>query len=131
MQDRLRARDEYANVSENNDVSGLLKLIKVVVHQFEIHVCLDESLWQAKYKVLTYNHGDFDTNAIHIRNIKNLLEVVEHFGGGIFDNEILAAKAKERDKEKRVVALKRRNMLKLQRSGQSPSTPCAPANIKA
>ena len=131
MQDRLRARDEYANVSENNDVSGLLKLIKVVVHQFEIHVCLDESLWQAKYKVLTYNHGDFDTNAIHIRNIKNLLEVVEHFGGGIFDNEILAAKAKERDKERGLPALSKKEYAEVAKDGQSQSMPCEPANTKA
>ena len=96
MQDRLKAEDNYEALASEMNVAKLLKLIKVVGIKFEGNVCLDESLWEAKHRFLTYRQGDYDSNSAHIRNIKLLHEVIEHYGGGIFEDGSLFDKARER-----------------------------------
>ena len=54
MQDRLKAEDSFKAIQTENNVAGLLKLIKIVSHKFEATVCLDESLWEVKRRFLTY-----------------------------------------------------------------------------
>ena len=38
LRSKLESKSEYEGIKENSDVSGLLKLIKTVVYQFESHV---------------------------------------------------------------------------------------------
>ena len=52
-------------------------------------MCLSESIWNAKHKFYTYRQADFESNSTHIRNVKNLYEIVEHLGVSLFGDDSL------------------------------------------
>ena len=59
-------------------------------NQFQLNLKLAESLMEAKSKLLSYRQSDQDTNAVHIKNVKGLFEVVEYYGGeAMFEDEVL------------------------------------------
>ena len=92
MKDRLMAKKKYEKVKATNDVKELLVLVKIISNQFQVGMKVTESLMNAKQKLLSYRQGDLDTNAVHVKNIKDLYEVVEYYGGaGMFEDESLIA----------------------------------------
>ena len=47
--------------------------------------------------MMTYHQGEHDTVADHIRNIRNLLKIIEHYGESMLNEETLVKRAKKRD----------------------------------
>ena len=90
LQDRIKAEDTYARILQTTDTTELLKLIKIVTMKFEASVCLEESLWEAKHRFFSYRQADNETNSDHIRNVKTLHEVIEHYGGAVFADRCLS-----------------------------------------
>ena len=54
LRSKLESKSEYEGIKENNDVSGLLKLIKTVVYQFETHTSIYKALDEAKKSYYLY-----------------------------------------------------------------------------
>ena len=102
MKDQLEANEGYAKISKADDVVGLLKLIKVLSHQFAVNRSLEESLDDATLKMMAYQQGEDDSVADHIRNIKNLCNMLEHYGGWLIDDEKLIEVAKKKDRDENV-----------------------------
>ena len=99
MQDRLESEASFPEIKKNDDLVGLLKLIKIISHQFTINNNLEEGLDEAGFKLMAYRQGEFDTVSDHIQNIKNLYHVIEYYGGSIVNEETLIKAAKKKDKE--------------------------------
>ena len=107
LKDRLKAEEDYTEVSNANDVAKHLSMIKLLCHWHEGKRCIGESLWEAKHKFFVYRQADFESNSTHIRNVKNLYEVIEHFGGNLFNVEaLLKEEVNEEDSEKEFITLK-------------------------
>ena len=58
------------------------------------------ALHDAKVKLYTYQQKDDETLAEHIRNFKDLVAVVDYYGGDPFYDKRMAEKEMEKDKEK-------------------------------
>jgi len=59
---------------------------------------LYDSLDEANADFYTYNQGEFDSPAQHLKNFKNLIAVVEHYGGTMFYDKRIIAYEKAMDK---------------------------------
>ena len=89
MQNRCRSHKDFKKIEEEYDVVELLKIIKAISHKFETHTCIWDALSQAKRRFYAYKQGDHEPNSIHVKNLKNLASVVEHYGGKLFEDKIL------------------------------------------
>ena len=67
MKDQLEAHQDFSKIAKADDVVGLLKLVKVLSHQFAVNRSLEESLDDAILRMMTYQQGDEDTVADHIK----------------------------------------------------------------
>lgn len=54
------------------------------------------SLDEAKRKFYVYRQSDDDSNAKHLQNFKNIVDVIEHFGGDIFQDKALIEHEREK-----------------------------------
>ena len=97
LQDQIRAEKNFETIEKTSNVADLLKLIKVTCMKFEANVCLEEALWEAKHRFFTYRQGDFESTSVHIRNVRALYEVVEHYGGSVFDDPSLLKAEEDKD----------------------------------
>ena len=74
----------------------LLKIIKNVSHELETHTtCVWDALSQAKRRFYNYKQMDHESNAVHVKNLKNLASVVDHYDGSIFEDEMLVDEVKK------------------------------------
>ena len=71
------------------DVSGLLKLIKTIVYQFETHTSIYEALDEAKKNYYLYYQGPKTSNSQHVKNLQNMVEVIEYHVGSVTDDQAL------------------------------------------
>ena len=71
-------------------MSGLLKLIKTVVYQFETHPSIYEALDEAKKNYYLYYQGLKTSNTQHVKNLQDMVEVIEYHGGSVTDDQALA-----------------------------------------
>ena len=99
MQDQLESNEEYTKIFKADDLVGLLKVIKVLSHQFAVNRSSEESLDNATLKMIAYQQGDDDLVADHIKNIKNLCNMLEYYGGWFVDNRKLIDAARKKDKD--------------------------------
>ena len=97
MQDQLEANENFAKISQADDIVGLLKLIKVLSHQFAVNRSLEESLDDATLKMMLYQQGEDESVADNIKNMKNLCQVLVHYGGWFIDNTKLIEAVKKKD----------------------------------
>ena len=81
MKDELESNKKYEAISKNDDLVGLLKLIKVTSHQFTTNRSLEECLDEATVKIMTYQQGDHECVSDHIKNIRNMCQVLQHYRG--------------------------------------------------
>ena len=73
----------------------MLKTIKAASHEMESHTCLWDALSEAKRRFYSYKQADHESNTMHVKNLKNLLSVVEYYDGEIFEDEVLMKEVKE------------------------------------
>ena len=65
MKDQLEANKKFTKISKGEDVVGLLKLIKVLSHQFAVNRSLEELLNVETFKMMAYQQGEDDSVADH------------------------------------------------------------------
>ena len=90
LRSKLESKSEYEGIKENSDVSGLLKLIKTVVYQFETHTSIYEALDEAKKNYYLYYQGPKTSNTQHVKNLQDMVEVIKYHGGSVTDDQALA-----------------------------------------
>ena len=84
MKNRLLEVREFENIETAGDVTRLLKEVRGVSHQMEKNTSIYDTIDKAKIKYYKYRHGDHESNAKHLKNFKDIVEVIEHPGGNIF-----------------------------------------------
>ena len=97
MQNKLLAvADFQVNIADKGDVATLLKEIRGIAHQMEANTSVYDAVDEAKRKYYMYVQGELDSNAKHLQTFKNIVEVVKHHGGSVFQDEGLMAYEKGR-----------------------------------
>ena len=48
---------------------------------------------KAKRRFYTYKQREYESNVVHVKNVKSLLSVVEHYDGKLFEDEALLKEA--------------------------------------
>ena len=99
MQNKLKAVANFQDTENAGDVTTLLKDIRGISHQLETNTSVYDSLDEAKRLYYAYKQGEDETNDKHLKNFKNLVEVIEHFGGDIFQDQALIKHEMAKDKE--------------------------------
>ena len=99
MQNKLKAIKDFQEMENDGNVTKLLKDIRGISHQLETNTSVYDSLDEAKRLYYAYKQGEDETNDKHLKNYKNLIEVIEHFGGNIFKDDALVKHETEKDKE--------------------------------
>ena len=89
LKNKLESKSEYEDIKANSDVSGLLKLIKTIVYQFETHTSIYEALDEAKKNYYLYYQEPKTSNSQHVKNLQNMVEVIEYHGGSVTDDQAL------------------------------------------
>ena len=101
MKDQVEANAGYAEIKKKDDLVGLLKLVKILSHQFAVNRSLEESLDDATLQMMLYQQGDDVSVSEHIRNVKNLCQVLEHYGGWFLNDKVLIKAERKKDQEKK------------------------------
>ena len=89
LKSKLESKSEYEGIKERTDVSRLLKLIKTVVYQFETHTSVYEALDETKKNYYLYYQGPKTSNTQHVKNLQDMVEVIEYHGGSVTDDQAL------------------------------------------
>ena len=77
MQNKCHGNKEFNEIQDKRSVVDLLKLvIRIVTHEFDSRMYLWDAMSQEK--CYSYKKGEYETNIVHIKNMKNLLNAVEH-----------------------------------------------------
>ena len=70
------------------------------MHQFESQTHLFNMLDHSMRKYYTYKQGDHETTAVHIKNMQNIMHVIEHHGDRLHQDEAsINQEKKELEKE--------------------------------
>ena len=99
LQNKCRGNQKFKEIDEERDVVELLKLIKRMMHEFDSRVYLWDALSEAKRRFYQYRQAENESNVTHVKNVKNLVSVIEHYGGTAFEDEALVKLAKEEAEE--------------------------------
>ena len=91
------AAQEFNTIQENSDVFKLLFAIQGIINQFETNVSIYDALDGAKRTYYLYKQDENESNAMHLKLFKNLVSIIEYFGGNIFENQSLVDNEKEMD----------------------------------
>ena len=82
-----------------NDVVQLLKEIKILSNKVEEHTSIYEALYDTKARLFSYKQKVDKSLADHVRNFKDIVGTIEHYGGNVFYNKEMVQYEMDRDKE--------------------------------
>ena len=97
MQNKLLAAQDFNITQENSDVCKLLIAIQGISNQLETNVSIYDALDGAKRAYYLYKQDENESNAMHLKNFKNLISIIEYFGGNIFEDQSLVDHEKKMD----------------------------------
>ena len=89
MQARLKSSKDFESMNDDSDSLALLLEIKGISYRFEAQSNLYLALTNAKIAIYAYQQGPNETNASFMSKFKNYIEVIEHYGGTIGDDDAL------------------------------------------
>jgi hypothetical protein len=89
MQARLKSSKDFESMNDDSDSLALLLEIKGIAYRFEAQSNLYLALTNAKTAIYAYQQGPNETNASFMSKFKNYIEVIEHYGGTIGDDDAL------------------------------------------
>lgn len=93
LQNKVKSVKGYEAFEGQGKIAELLKTVRDVMSQVEPTTYVWDSIDEAKSRYYKYKQCERDSNAIHMRNVKHLVETVEHLGGDLFND--VAALTKE------------------------------------
>ena len=100
LQDKLKTLPNFKSFDDVSNLVQLLKEIKMLNYKINDNISPYEALHDAKVKLYTYQQKYDETLAEHIRNFKDLVAVVDYYGGYQFYDKRMTEKEMEKDKEK-------------------------------
>ena len=103
LQDKLKALPNFKSIDDSNNLVQLLKEVKMLNYKINDNISPYEALHDAKVKLYTYQQRDDETLAEHVRNFKDLVAVVDYYGGDPFYDKRMTEKEMNKDKEKGVL----------------------------
>ena len=81
LKGKLESKEFFKTIKQNKDIAELLKQIKGIMHQFESHISIYEALDEAKKKFYMYYQGPRTSNTQHVKNIQDMVDIIEYHGG--------------------------------------------------
>ena len=78
MQNKLLAVTDFDNIETTRNMTRLLKEVRNVSHQMENSTSIYDALDKAKMRYYEYRQGEHESNATHLKNFKDIVEVIEH-----------------------------------------------------
>jgi hypothetical protein len=100
MQHKLQATKNFDNIKQRSEVVDLLKEIKQISHTFDGQSSIYDSIDEAMRKYYLYRQGPHDSNDLHLKIYKSLVDTISHFGGSVLQEEVLYKYKKEIDKNR-------------------------------
>ena len=58
-------------------------------HELESRSYIWDALSQAKRALYSSKQGTYESNAVHTKNVKNLISVIEHYEPTAFEDQVL------------------------------------------
>ena len=89
MKNKLQADENFEDIEEDHNVSGLLKGIRSLCHQIDNNVSVYESLDDLLRQFYLYRQQPNEDNALHLKRFKEFIDVLDHFGCSIFEDNSL------------------------------------------
>ncbi len=89
MRDKIEAKQEWKAVKAEFDVIMLLELIRGINFKFDDQKYAFGSVYHANKRFYNYRQSGEDTNNEHYEKMKNLVKVVESYGGKLGAEDIL------------------------------------------
>ena len=100
LRSKLKALKDWATMESQSEVGRLLKEIKSITHQFQANICIYEALDEAKRQYYTFKQQHAHMNTItFMKTLKNMVDVIEFYGGSIADDPALIKYEKNLDKK--------------------------------
>ena len=97
MRNRLRSQKDFEKVEDDTDVTELLKLIKIVSHEFEAHISPYDAISEAKRKMYTFKQAEGESNEAFLQQFKTLVDVLNHYGDEPMVDKSLITIEKQQD----------------------------------
>jgi hypothetical protein len=88
MQAKIKSTTGFESMRDNTDSLELLQTIKGIAYKFEAQDNIYMAMDDAKNAFYTYVQSHDETNASYLTKFKNMVEVIEHYGGSVGDDEI-------------------------------------------
>jgi hypothetical protein len=106
LRSKLKALTDWATMESKSEVGKLLKEIKSITHQFQANICIYEALDEAKrqYYIFKQQHAHMNTITF-MKTLKNMVDVIEFYGGSIADDPALVKYEKNLDKTNNVTGV--------------------------
>ena len=67
----------------------MLKQIKGIMHQFDSHTSIYEALDEAKKNYYLYYQSPQTSNAQHVNNLQDMVDIIEYHGGSVTEDKAL------------------------------------------
>ena len=84
MQQHVEQTEDYDTMMRDANVAKLLTEIRAISHELEVHVSVYDALHKAWGNYFKYFQQIDDNNSKHLRAYKDLVKVIEHYGGEFF-----------------------------------------------
>jgi DNA gyrase/topoisomerase IV subunit A len=103
LKSKLKALQSWDDMEAKCEIGLLLKEIKSITHQFQANISIYEALDEAKrqYYMFRQNHQHMNT-ITYMKTLKNIINVIEFYGGSISDDPALIAYEKEVDSKNNI-----------------------------
>jgi hypothetical protein len=106
LRSKLKALAGWTQMESGSEVGRLLKEIKSITHQFQANISIYEALDEAKrqYYIFKQQHSHMNTITF-MKTLKNIVDVIEFYGGSIADDPALIKYEKDLDKKNNVTGI--------------------------
>ena len=93
MQAKVKASSYYSTMASNYNSLDLLLIIKGIAYRFESQGNLHVAMREAKTNIYTYRQGKEESNTAYLSKFENMIQIAEHYGGAIGEEEALVVNA--------------------------------------
>jgi hypothetical protein len=106
LRSKLKALAVWTDMESKSEVGRLLKEIKSITHQFQANISIYEALDEAKrqYYIFKQQHSHMNTITF-MKTLKNIVDVIEFYGGSIADDPALIKYEKDLDKKSNITGI--------------------------
>ena len=97
LRNQLQKLTKFEIIEDDADVTSLLKEIKKACHKIENKINLYDSIDEVQRQFFTYRQQPEENNAAHLKRFKNYVEVLDHYGVTMFEDNLLVQHEQEKD----------------------------------